>query len=150
MERQISDFSSGDTGSNGGLRRFWRFPFIAGWLATVLLFKSRAEQVDANAVAATHVAVVLHDRSMFEHIDYIRQSEHESLVWFGAGIAVFVVCYFASAFLTAGIRAPWRLLPIDDEDVSDEASWSARVVASIGAAVCAACIAVSYGIHWLE
>jgi hypothetical protein len=114
------------------------------------LFKSRAEQIDANTVAATHIAVVRNDRSMFQHIDYIRQSEHESLVWFGAGIAMFVIFYFSSAFMTAGIRAPWRLFPIDDKDVSDEASWSARVTAWIGAVVCAACIAVSYSIHWLE
>src|SRR5579864_4698857 len=120
-----------------GLGRFWRVPFVAGWLVAIFLLKSRSEQIDTNTAASMHLeataAVAMHPatrglfRSLQEHIDDINQREHISLVWFGFGIAAFVVCYFASAFTTAGIRAPWRLLPTDDKDVSDEALWSARV-----------------------
>src|SRR5579859_5087454 len=123
------------------LGRFWRIPFVAGWLVALILLKSRSEQIDTNTAALMHieataaVAVQPATRGLFhslqEHIDYINQREHISLVWFGVGIAAFVVCYFASAFTTAGIRAPWRLFQSVD-DVSDEALWSAQVFASIG------------------
>jgi len=139
---------SGDADST--LRRFWRFPFIAGWLAAILMLKFRMDQIEANAAFSPDPRTGRVVRLTQQQIYYITDSEHSSLVWFGIGIAAFVVCHFASAFITAGIRAPWRLIPIDDNDVSDEASWSAQITASIGAVVCAACIAVSYAIHWLE
>jgi hypothetical protein len=143
MTNNVSTFS-------GSLRRFWRLPFIAGWIGAAILIKARTEQIVANASNSFDPRSGRVVRLTQDHVYYITQKEHLSLVWFGVGMAVFAISYFTGAFAAAGGTALWRLLPIDDEDLSDESRWTGIVFTSAGAAICAACIAVSCGIHWLE
>jgi hypothetical protein len=142
--------SSGDAASGGGLRRYWRFPFIAGWIAAALLLKLRMDDVESAAATSLDPSTGRVVRLTQEHVSYISQREYSSLVWFGAGLALFVVCFVISAFVTGGIGGPRLRVPLGAEEVSDKARRTARLVASFGAVVCAACIGVSYSIHWFE
>src|SRR5262249_11867323 len=130
--------------------RYWRFPFIAGWLAAALMLKLRMDQVEATAATALDPRTGRVVRLTQEHVSYISQREYSSLVWFGVGLATFVVCFVVSAFVTGGIGGPRLRVPTGAEEVSAKARWVARALASLGAVVCAACIGVSYGIHWFE
>ena len=127
-----------------GLIRFWKIPFLVGWIAAILLLKLRMDQAVLKGTLTSdpttgHIYKFAQDQTY-----YITANEHFSLLYFEIGIAVFALCYIISSFATAGSNALWRFLPIDDKDIDPANRRFAVIVTSIGAAFCLAGIVVSY------
>jgi len=130
-----------------GLIRFWKIPFLVGWIAAILLLKARMDQTILTGTLMAdpttgHIYKFAQDQTY-----YITANEHFSLLYFEIGVAVFALCYIVSSFFSAGSNALWRFLPIDDKDIDPANRRFAFIVTSIGAAICLAGIVVSYSLR---
>lgn len=123
------------------IRRLWRLPFIGFWIVCCLLIALRTDLLTISGSLSPNPATGQTYSLTQDHVYYITAAQHHSLQWFGAGIAIYFVCYLIGCRMTG--QGPYTL-PIDREDDDPYMRRSAIIFSSIGAVSAAVCMAVSY------